>query len=100
MHDTRCPGPCPCKRWRIKRAATLPEYSLQKLPKVQRSEGAAKTAQTASLADITDIKDEPVEIKRSGQRAFTNNSPFSRSLEINNTASVSVHLPSDLHECG
>lgn len=31
---------------------------------------------------------------------FNNKSPFSRSLQINNTASVSVHLPSDLCECG
>lgn len=59
-----------------------------------------KTAQTDSLADITDIKGEPVEIKRSGQSVRTNKSPFSRSLQINNTASVSVHLPSDVCECG
>lgn len=32
----------------VKDGATLPEYSLQKLPKVQRSEAAAKTAQTDS----------------------------------------------------
>lgn len=44
--------------------------------------------------------DKAVEIKRSGQCVFTNKSPFSCSLQINNTASVSVHLPSNLCECG